>query len=110
MAELVGVLPPSRKVAGSILSQGTCLCCRFNPQSGCIREATDQYFSLVSKFLSSLSPFLSKSNEIMSEIYLNNYKKTEIRKMHTEYELPAAYEMRLCYIEMKIETIREPLA
>lgn len=47
--------PTHQKANGSIPSQGTYLDCGFNPQSGYIREKTDQRFSL--------STFLSLSNQ-----------------------------------------------
>lgn len=33
--------PSTKKVMGSVLSQGTYLDCRFAPQPGCVQEATD---------------------------------------------------------------------
>ena len=36
VAQLVGALSRSRKVAGSIPGQGTYLGCGFHPQSGCV--------------------------------------------------------------------------
>ena len=50
VAELVGCCPA--KVTSSIPCQGTCLPCRFCPQSGHVREATNRCFSLTSVFLS----------------------------------------------------------
>ena len=50
-----------QKIVGSILSQGTCLGCGFNPWLRHIWEVTKGCFSLISVFLSlSLSSFLSK--------------------------------------------------
>ena len=40
-----------QKVGGSIPSRGTYLGCRFDPQSGCVWEATNQYFFFTSVFL-----------------------------------------------------------
>ena len=52
-----------QRVAGSVLGQGTYLGCRFDPWSGCVREATDQCFSFTSMFL-----FLSLSFPPLSKI------------------------------------------
>ena len=52
VARWVGCCPANPKAAGMIPGQGTCLGCGFTPQSGCVWEATDQYFSLASMFLS----------------------------------------------------------
>ena len=52
MAQLVGSHPTNWKVEGFIPCQGTCLGCRFGPQSGHMQEATNQCFS------TSLSPSL----------------------------------------------------
>ena len=56
--------PIHQKVTGSILGQGTCLGCKFNPRSWHVQEATDQYFSFKSVFLSysSPSPLSKKQN------------------------------------------------
>ena len=63
VAQLVGVLSHAPKVVGSIPGQGTCPCCKFDPQLGYVQEATNQCFSLSL----SLSPLpassLSKINE-----------------------------------------------
>ena len=49
--------PIHQKVAGSIPGQGMYLGCEFDPQSGRVWEATNQYFSPTSMFLSlSLHP------------------------------------------------------
>ena len=50
--------PIHRKVAGSIPVQGTCLGCRFSPQSGHVREATNQCLSHVDVSLPPLSSSL----------------------------------------------------
>ena len=72
MAQLVGTSSCGRKVVGSIPGCGTCLGCRFNPQSWCIcppcmggnqsLSGIDVSFSLPSSFSCSLS----RSNEKMS--------------------------------------------
>ena len=54
--------PVHRKVVVSVPSQDTYLGHMFDPLSGCVREATDQCFSLTSMFLS-LSPSLSLENQ-----------------------------------------------
>ena len=55
----LGVVQQSKKVAGSNLSQGTCLGCGLVPNRCVVQEATDQFFSLTLMFLS-LSFSLSK--------------------------------------------------
>ena len=52
MVEMVGHRSAKQKVAGSIPGQGPCLGCGFGPRLGHIQEATDQYLSLTSMFLS----------------------------------------------------------
>ena len=48
-----------QKVAGLIPGKDTYLGCRFNPQSGHVREATDQCFFLTSIFsLSQISKYI----------------------------------------------------
>ena len=66
VAQLVGALSRNQRVAGLIPGPGTYLGCRSDPQSRCVREATNQYFSPTSMFLSLLSSLpssLSKSIE-----------------------------------------------
>ena len=58
VVQLVGASSCNQKVAGSIPSQGTCLGCKFNPQSRYIWEATNRCFFFTSMFLS-LFPFFS---------------------------------------------------
>ena len=48
VAQLVGHCPAKGHQLGS--HQGTCLGCGFDPWLGCIREATNQCFSLTSMF------------------------------------------------------------
>ena len=55
MAQLVGCHPANQKVTSSIPSQGTCLGCRFGPQSGHIWEAINRCFSLFPSFSFPLS-------------------------------------------------------
>ena len=64
MAQLAGRRPAKLKVNGLIPSQGRGLGCRLRPWSGCVQEATDLCFSLMSVFLSlsfSLLSALSKN-------------------------------------------------
>ena len=64
VAELVGCRPTKQNIASSIPRQGTGLGCRFGPQSGYVREATDKCSPLTSMFIShssSLPSPLSKN-------------------------------------------------
>ena len=73
-----------QKVAGLIPTQGTCLHCGFDPLSGCLREATNQSFSLTLMPLSlslSLSS-LSSLHEINKHILGWGLKK-ETKSMET---------------------------
>ena len=45
VAQLLGSVPQSEKVAGLIPGQGTCLGCEFRPLSGHVRESMNQCFS-----------------------------------------------------------------
>ena len=55
VAQVVGHHPAKQKVSGLIPTQGTCLGCRFGPQSGQVQEATNQCFPLTLMFLSPFS-------------------------------------------------------
>ena len=65
--------PINQKVMGSIPGQDTHLGCGFEPQSGCVREVTDQCFSLTLMLLS-LSLSFSKINK---HIFGWGFKKKE---------------------------------
>ena len=67
VAQLVGALSRApKRVAGLIPGQGTYLGCKFNPQSGCVWEATDRcfYLSLFLSLFLSLTLFLSKIKSV----------------------------------------------
>ena len=67
---LAGCHPANRKVTGSVLAQGTCLGCGFDPPSGCILEATGWCFSR----WCSLSPSLPSSLRIII-VVINKFLK-----------------------------------
>ena len=51
VAQLVGALSHRPKGCSSIAGQSKCLGYRFGPQSGCLNEVTDRYFSFILMFL-----------------------------------------------------------
>ena len=72
--------PVHLKVTGSIPGQGTYLGCKFDPQSGCIWEATNRYFSLTLMFLSLSLSLPSSFSKINKDISLgkDSKKKNEL--------------------------------
>ena len=76
----------TRKVAGLIPSQNTYVGCRFSPQLGNVREATDQYFSLtlLSLSLISLSLSLLPSPFLLSLKAITMFSGKDLKKQEKE--------------------------
>ena len=95
MVKLVGASSHNRRVAGSILGQGTYLHCSFHPRSGLIQDATDQCEREKLQYFC-LSISHSKSYEKMS--LGENKKEKNDRKKHLKSMYFSSYNCAMiCY-------------